>query len=74
MCFQNGGKTAQAAKCIKSKIMTKVVDSVPQVDTFEQKCVVLKGILKSPHLKYNVYTIGLDQSLSNNYIYVHKCL
>ena len=26
MCFQNDGKTAQTANCIKSRIMTKVID------------------------------------------------
>ena len=28
MCFQKDGKTAQAARCIKSRIMTKLIDSV----------------------------------------------
>ena len=74
MCFQNDGKTAQAAKCIKSSIMTKVIDYVLSVDIFEQKCVVLKGVLQSLRLKYHVQTIGIDQSLSNNALYEHKCL
>ena len=54
--------------------MTKVIDYVPSIDTFEQKCVVLKNMLKSPQLKYYVQTIGIDQSLSNNAIYEHKFL
>ena len=54
--------------------MTKVIDSVLSIDTFEQQCVVLKGMLQSPRLKYHVQTIGIDQSLSNNAIYEHKCL
>ena len=60
------GKSDQAARCIESGIMTKVVDSVLSVDTFEQKIVVLKGILRSPRLKYHVQTIGIHLSLSNN--------
>ena len=34
MCFQNNGKTAQKEKCIKSRIMTKVVDYVLLIGTF----------------------------------------
>ena len=74
ICFQNGGKTAQAARCIKSRIMTKVIDYVITIDTFEKQCVVLKGMLQSPHLKYNVHTIVIDQSLRNNALYEHKCI
>ena len=46
MCFQNYGKDAQTAKCIKSRIMNKVIDSVIYIDTFEQRCVALEGILQ----------------------------
>ena len=74
MCFQNDVKISQAAKCIKSRIMTKVLDYVISIDTFEQKCVVLKGMLQSPQLKYHVNTIGIDQSLSNNALFEHTCL
>ena len=74
MCFQNDGKNAQASNCIKSKIMNKVTDSVLSIDTFEQKYVVLKGMLQSPRLKDHVKIIGIDQSLSNNSIFKHKCL
>ena len=66
MCFQNDGKNAQAGKCIKSRITTKVIDSILSVDRFEQKCVVLKGMLYSLHLKDHVKNIGIDQSLSND--------
>ena len=31
-------------------------------------------MLQSPRLKYHVKTIGIDQSLSNNYLYEHKFL
>ena len=52
--FQNNGKTAQAAMCIKSSIMDKVIDSVILIDTFEQKCVVLKCMLQLPRLEDHV--------------------
>ena len=64
MCFQNDCKTAQAYRCIKSRIMTKLIDYVLSIDIFEQKFVVLKGMLQSPRLKYHVQTIGVDQYLS----------
>ena len=74
MCFHKEGKTDQAARCIKSRIMTKVIDSVLSIDTFEQICVVLKGMLQPLRLKYHVQTIGIEQSLSNNIMYEQKCL
>ena len=39
--------------------MTKVIDSVISIDTFEQQFVVLKGMLQSLRLKYHVHTIGV---------------
>ena len=47
MCFMKEGKSDQAARCIESSIMTKVSDYVLSIDTFEQKIVVLKGMLRS---------------------------
>ena len=46
MCFQNDGKNSHTANCIKPRITTKVITSIPSIDTFEQQCVVLKGMLK----------------------------
>ena len=68
------GTSDQAARCIKSRIMTKVIDSVLSIDTFEKKCVVLKVMLQSPRLKDHVHTIGIHPSLSNNAIDGNKCL
>ena len=54
--------------------MTKVIDSVLSIDTFEQQCVVFKIMLQSPHPKDHVKNIGIDQSLSNNALFEHNCL
>ena len=72
MCFQNNGKTAQAAKCIKSIITTKMIDSVLLIDKFEQQCVVFKGMSHSPRLKYHVKTIDIGQYLRNNALFENK--
>ena len=45
MCFLKEGKYDQDARCIKSMIMTKVINFILSIDTFEQQCVVLKGML-----------------------------
>ena len=63
MCFQKDGKISQSSRCIKSIIMDKVIDYVLLIDKFEQQCVVIKGTLQSPRLKYHIQTIGIDQSL-----------
>ena len=54
--------------------MTKVVDFFLLIDTFEQKCIVIKGMLQSLGLKYHVKTIGIGQSLINNALFEHKYL
>ena len=54
--------------------MTNAIDYVLSIDTFEQQCVVLKGMLQSQRLKDRVQTIGIHPSLSNNDIYEHNCL
>ena len=68
------GKSDQTARCIKSRIMTKVIDYVLSINTFEQQCVVLKVSLQSSRLKDHVHTIGIYPSLRNNTIYEHKCI
>ena len=45
-CFRIDGKTSQAAKCVKYRIITKVIDCVLLIQIFEQQCVVLKGMLQ----------------------------
>ena len=69
-----GGKSDQAARCIKSRIITNVINYVLSIDTFEQKCVMFKVMFKSPRTKDHVQTIGIDPSLSNNAIYANKYL
>ena len=54
--------------------MNNMIDYVLLIDIFEQQCIVLKDMLKSPRLKYHVQTIGIDQYLSNNALNEHKCL
>ena len=51
-----------------------MIDYVLSIDTLGQQFVVIKVMLQSSQLKYNVHAIGIDQSLSKNVIYEHKCL
>ena len=74
MSFLKEVQSNQAARCIKPRIMTKVIDYVISIYVFEQQCVMLKDMLKSQRLKYHVHTIVIDQHLSINAIYEHKCL
>ena len=72
--FQINGKSSQAAKYVKSRTMTKIIDYILSIDTFEQQCVVLKGMLKFLRLKYHMKTISIDQLVSNRDSFKHKCL
>ena len=40
--------------------MNKSIDCILYIDTFEQQCVVIKGMLQSPRLEDNMKTIGID--------------
>ena len=73
MCFKIDGKYQHAVKCVKSRIITKVIDFIILIDTFEKKCVVLKGMLQLTRLKYHMKTIGIGQSLSNSNLFEHRC-
>ena len=74
MCFQIDGKSAHASKCVKSTIITKVIDYSLSVDKFEHQYLVPEVMLQSPRLKYNMKTIGIDQSFRNSTIFEHRCL
>ena len=54
--------------------MNKLINCVLLIDTFEHKCFVLKGILQSSHIKYQMKTIGIDQILRNSALFEHICL
>ena len=74
MCFQIDGKSAQESKCVKSRIMNKVIDCVIQIYIYGQQCVVLKGKSQSPRLKDYMKNIGIDQSLRNSANFEHRFL
>ena len=59
---------------LKRRIMTKVIDSVIFIDTFEQQCVMLKAMLQSLRLKDHVHNIGIEQSLRNFFLMNTKVL
>ena len=46
MCFQIDGKSVQSAKCVKSRIMTKMIDCVILIDKYEHQIFGLKGMLQ----------------------------
>ena len=46
---------------MKSRIPNKAIGSILYIDTFEQQCVVIKGMLESPRLEDIMKTIGIDR-------------
>ena len=61
LCFQINRRSHHAAQCVKSQILSKAIYYILYIDTFEQTCVMIKGILQSPRLEYHMNTIGIDQ-------------
>ena len=45
--FQTDGKTIHAAQCYKSRALTEMIDLIPEIESFEQKCFIIKGLLQS---------------------------
>ena len=74
LCSQINGKSSHAAQCVKLRIMKKSIDYILSIDTFEQQCVVIKGMLISPRLKYNMENIGMDQLLISRACFEHTFL
>ena len=54
--------------------MNKAIDYILYIETFEQQCVVSKGMLKPPRLGDHTDTIDIYQSLCNMYSFEYKCL
>ena len=61
LCFQINGRSSHSAQCVKSRINNKAIDYILSIDTFEQLCVVIKGMLQSPRLEDYTKVIGIDQ-------------
>ena len=71
-CFQKDGKSAHAAQCAKSRVSTKVIDTIIEIDSFDHQCVILTGLLQSKPLNQHNVIIGADQSLSNSVLYEQR--
>ena len=72
--FSNLRKNCPSNTVRESRAFTKVVESFISISSLEQKCAILKGVLKSEPLKENMVAIGTDQLLSNSAMYKHICL
>ena len=48
-----------------------MIDLILDTESFEQKCVILKGLFRSDRLKQKIVTIGIDQYLSKSAMYGH---
>ena len=65
-CFQTYG--------IKTIELTKVIESILSIVSFEHKCVITKGVLQTEQRKGNFVTIEVYQYLSNSSLYEHRFL
>ena len=68
------GKTAHYAQCYNSHALNKVIYLIIGIESFEQQCVIIKGLLHSDQLKQHMVTIGIDKVLSNCAMYEHICM
>ena len=64
LCFQIDGGSSWSAQCAKSRATNKVIYFILEIKSFEQKCVIIKGLFYSGRLKQHMVSIVVDQSLS----------
>ena len=57
MCFKIEGKISHAAQCDKSRALIKVLKAIFEIDLFEQKCVIIKGLLQSKQLEKHMVAV-----------------
>ena len=50
---------------------TKLIGTILDIDSFDQQCVIIKGLLQSEQLKQHMVIIVVDQSLINSALYEH---
>ena len=72
--FQNDVRTSRSAQCNKSRALTNVVDTIIYIESFERKCVIIKGAFQPEQLKKYMVTIVVDRSLSNMALYENRFL
>ena len=48
-----------------------MIDSILDIESFENPCVIIKGFLQQEWLKQHMFTVGLDQYISNSGLYEH---
>ena len=55
-------------------MLTKVIGNSFDIDSFDQKFVILIGLLQPEILKQHMVIIDVNQSLRNSALYENKCL
>ena len=61
LCFKIDGESYRAAQCNKSHELTKAIDLIICIGSFDQQCVIIKGLLKSDRLKQHMVKIGVEK-------------
>ena len=61
LCFQIIIRSSHASQCVKSRITNKVIDYILYIKFFEQKNIVIKGMLQSPGLEDPMKAIGIKK-------------
>ena len=46
ICFQTEGKTVWAAQCAKSRSLTKVMETIFEIDSFEQQYIIINVLIQ----------------------------
>ena len=61
LCFKTEGENVWAAQCDKSKALIKVIDTIFEIESFEQNKFILECLIQSERLKEHMDTISFYQ-------------
>ena len=62
MCFQTEGGSAHAEQFDQSRSLIKVLKAIFYIDSFEQQCFIIKGLLQSKQLENRWLPLGFTNN------------
>ena len=68
-CFQIDGKSYHAVHCAKSRVSIKVIDTILEIDSFDQQCVISKGLLHKERLKQHMVLASHFLEISGEFLH-----
>ena len=59
-CIKTNGKSAHSEQCDISNVLTKVIDNILDIDSFEHRCVIYQRVVtvRTTQIPYGIFWCG----------------